>query len=104
MDTLEGKAYACLLAGLVGDAMGTPTENLEPEQIERQFGWVREFEGPGTDDSLMKDLLSMALTCDLTRVATLQWTHGQSGTRFSWLGQSCCGMFDASKKASSTQL
>ena len=23
----------------------------------------------------------------MTRVATLQWTHGQSGTRFSWLGQ-----------------
>jgi ADP-ribosylglycohydrolase len=61
MDALESKAYACLLAGLVGDAMGTPTENLEPEQIERQFGWVREFEGPGTDDSLMKDLLSLAL-------------------------------------------
>jgi hypothetical protein len=35
---------------------------------------------------LQIDLLSMALTCDLTRVATLQWTHGQSGTRFSWLG------------------
>jgi hypothetical protein len=37
---------------------------------------------------LQMDLLSMALTCDLTRVAALQWTHGQSGTRFSWLGQS----------------
>jgi ADP-ribosylglycohydrolase len=61
MDALEGRAYACLLAGLVGDAMGTPTENLEPEQIESRFGWVREFTGPGTDDSLMKDLLSMAL-------------------------------------------
>jgi len=62
MDELHGRAYACLLAGLVGDAMGTPTENLEPDEIERRFGWVREFTGPGTDDSLMKDLLSMALT------------------------------------------
>jgi hypothetical protein len=32
------------------------------------------------------DLLAMALTCDLTRVATLQWSTGQSGVRFSWLG------------------
>jgi len=61
MDDLHGRAYACLLAGLVGDAMGTPTENLEPEQIERRFGWVSAFDGPGTDDSLMKDLLSDAL-------------------------------------------
>ena len=61
MDELQGRAYACLLAGLVGAAMGTPTENLEPEQVESRFGWVSEFSGPGTDDSLMKDLLSEAL-------------------------------------------
>ena len=61
MDELHGRAYACLLAGLVGDAMGTPTENLEPDQIESRFGWVNTFSGAGTDDSLMKDLLSDAL-------------------------------------------
>src|SRR5215470_11243048 len=61
MDELEGRAYACLIAGLVGDAMGTPTENLEPNEIERQFGWVNTCSGPGTDDSLMKDLLCDAL-------------------------------------------
>lgn len=61
MDELVGRAYACLLAGLVGDAMGTPTENLEPEEIERRFGWASDLIGPGTDDSLMKDLLSIAL-------------------------------------------
>lgn len=61
MDQLQGRAYACLLAGLVGDAMGTPTENLEPAQIEERFGWVTEVSGAGTDDSLMKDLLSEAL-------------------------------------------
>jgi ADP-ribosylglycohydrolase len=61
MNELQGRAFACLLAGLVGDAMGTPTENLEPEQIEARFGWVRDFSGAGTDDSLMKDLLSDAL-------------------------------------------
>lgn len=61
MDDFEGRAYACLIAGLIGDAMGTPTENLEPEEIERRFGWVTTCEGPGTDDSLMKDLLCNAL-------------------------------------------
>ncbi len=34
------------------------------------------------------DLLAMALTCDLTRVGSLQWSTAQSGIRFSWLGQS----------------
>ena len=30
----------------------------------------------------------MALTCDITRVSSLQWSTAQSGVRFSWLGQS----------------
>jgi ADP-ribosylglycohydrolase len=61
MDDFEARAYACLIAGLIGDAMGTPTENLEPDEIERRFGWVSTCTGPGTDDSLMKDFLCEAL-------------------------------------------
>ncbi len=34
----------------------------------------------------MMDLLHRALACDLTRVATLQWSTAQSGARFPWLG------------------
>ncbi len=34
------------------------------------------------------DLLTMAFTCDLTRVATLQWESSVGETRFSWLGSS----------------
>ncbi len=41
--------------------MGTPTENLEPAQIEERFGWVDSFEGDGTDDSIMRDLIAAAL-------------------------------------------
>ena len=60
-DRLTQHAAACLIYGRVGDAMGTPTENLEPEEIERRFGWVDSFEGDGTDDSIMADLLADAL-------------------------------------------
>jgi hypothetical protein len=35
---------------------------------------------------LQMDLLAMALQCDLTRVATLQWEHSVGGIRFTWLG------------------
>ena len=60
VDILD-KVYGCLLGGLIGDAMGTPTEGKEPEAIEERFGWVDDFEGDGTDDSLLKYLLCDAL-------------------------------------------
>jgi len=47
---------------------------------------------PGANDSfpevsaLQSDLIAMALTCDMTRVASLQWSASVSGTRFTWLG------------------
>jgi hypothetical protein len=36
--------------------------------------------------SLQLDLLVMALACDITRVASLQWSRSVSQTRFTWLG------------------
>jgi len=35
--------------------------------------------------ALQMDLLVMALACDITRVASLQWSRSVSDTRFSWL-------------------
>jgi hypothetical protein len=35
---------------------------------------------------LQMDLLAMALACDLTRVATLQWENSVGNVRFTWLG------------------
>jgi hypothetical protein len=32
------------------------------------------------------ELLVMALACDMTRVASLQWSTAQSGVTFTWLG------------------
>jgi len=32
------------------------------------------------------DIMALAVACDLSRVVSLQWSTGQSGARFSWLG------------------
>jgi len=61
MYDLADRAFGCLAGGVIGDAMGTPTENLEPDDIERRYGWLDDFEGDGTDDSIMKYLLADAL-------------------------------------------
>ncbi|WP_437962704.1 DUF1552 domain-containing protein (plasmid) [Sorangium sp. So ce119] len=37
---------------------------------------------------LQTDLLATALACDLTRVASIQWSATQAGKVFTWLGQS----------------
>jgi ADP-ribosylglycohydrolase len=55
------KTLGCLLGGLIGDAIGTPTEGKDYRQIEAQFGWVDDFDCDGTDDTVMKDLLAEAL-------------------------------------------
>jgi len=57
----ETHVLACLAFGVIGDAMGTPTENLEPAQIEARFGWVDSYQGDGTDDTIMRDLIASAL-------------------------------------------
>ncbi len=57
----EDRVLGCLIGGLVGDAMGTPTENMEPDDIASRFGWVTAVAGSGTDDSAMRLLLCEAL-------------------------------------------
>lgn len=58
---LYRKALGCLLGGLIGDAMGTPTEGKDYREIEARFGWVDDFAGDGTDDTVIKYLLAEAL-------------------------------------------
>lgn len=58
---LYQKTLGCLMGGLIGDAMGTPTENKDYREIEEHLGWVEDFEGDGTDDTVMKNLLAEAL-------------------------------------------
>ena len=38
------KTLGCLIGGLIGDALGTPTEGMDYRQIEAQFGWVEDFD------------------------------------------------------------
>jgi ADP-ribosylglycohydrolase len=57
----EDRVLGCLLGGLVGDAMGSSTENMEPDDIAARFGWVSTVKGSGTDDTAMRTLLSDAL-------------------------------------------
>lgn len=69
------------------DAIGGPLAGCEtpgePADIDHQSN----DNYPAVGQAQM-DLLAMALTCDLTRVASLQWSTAQSGVRFTWLGQS----------------
>lgn len=58
---LFDKVLGCLLGGVIGDAMGTPTEKLSYEEIQQRFGWVQTFSGDGTDDSILKHILCETL-------------------------------------------
>ena len=55
------KALGCLLGGLIGDAMGTPSEGKEYPALEADLGWIDDFASDGTDDTIMKTLLARAL-------------------------------------------
>lgn len=59
--SLYAKTLGCLLGGLIGDAMGTPTEGRDYEEIVQRYGWLEDFSCDGTDDTVMKNLLSEAL-------------------------------------------
>jgi ADP-ribosylglycohydrolase len=51
------KALGCLVGGVIGDAMGTPTERMTYQEIQQKFGVVNTFSGDGTDDSALKHIL-----------------------------------------------
>jgi ADP-ribosylglycohydrolase len=58
---LYRKCLGCLLGGIIGDAVGTPTEGMDYRDIEKRLGWVEDFSCDGTDDTVMKNLLAEAL-------------------------------------------
>lgn len=58
---LAARFLPVVIGARVGDAMGAPTEGLSFQDIVERFGWVDDFTGDGTDDSLMASLLADAL-------------------------------------------
>ena len=62
-DRLTDKIYGCLMGGLIGDAMGAPTEGMHYEKITEEFGpnGVTDFEGVGTDDTAIRGQLIDAI-------------------------------------------
>ena len=61
MSVLLGKIQGCLTGGLIGDAMGAPVENMDYPDIEAKYGELCDFEGEGTDDSVIKLILCKAI-------------------------------------------
>ena len=59
--TFFQKAVGSLVGGLIGDAIGTPAESMPYTEIEEKYGWIADFDGDGTDDTVMKYLLAEAL-------------------------------------------
>ncbi len=59
--TLYDRIYGSLIGGIIGDAMGAPGEGKTWQQIEEAHGWVSDFEGVGTDDTVIKHILCDAI-------------------------------------------
>lgn len=72
-DALASRFLTVVVGARVGDAMGAPTEGLDPAEIEERFGWVQEVSGDGTDDSLMAELLADALVACDGRAGADEW-------------------------------
>ena len=72
-DLLFKKVYGCLLGGIIGDAMGAPTEGMLRNDIRKQFGWINDFEGAGTDDSAIKLILCEAIIKNNGHVTADEW-------------------------------
>ena len=55
------KCLGALAGGVIGDAMGAPSEGNSPAEIESRFGWVDDFASGGTDDTILRDILAATL-------------------------------------------
>lgn len=70
---LARRFLSVVIGARVGDAMGSTTEGMSPEHIGERFGWVDDFAGDGTDDSLMATLLAEALLASGGHAGADEW-------------------------------
>ncbi|NUP04502.1 MAG: DUF1552 domain-containing protein [Polyangiaceae bacterium] len=68
--------------GVIGGFCQMPEVGAQPESIDAYLGDPNNFAEIGR---LQMDLLSMAFACDLTRVATLQWSASTNNRPYPWL-------------------
>lgn len=76
------KIYGCLIGGLVGDAMGGPSEGMHYKEIESKFGKITHMmnyrgkpAGHATDDSALKHMLCKAIIRKQRRPNCEEWAH-----------------------------
>lgn len=75
MTILEKKIYGSLIGGIIGDAMGAPCEDMKFDDIIEKYGWVTDFEGAGTDDSAIKQILCDAILKHNGSVTADEWAE-----------------------------
>jgi ADP-ribosylglycohydrolase len=74
-EQIFSRAYGCLMGGCIGDAMGAPAEGKPPERIKKLFGEIRDFEGAGTDDTLLRHYLCDALIAHDGYITADEWAE-----------------------------
>lgn len=76
------KIHGCLIGGLVGDAMGGPSEGMHYKDIEKRFGRITRLmqyrgrpAGHATDDSALKHMLCKAIIRKGGRPSCEDWAE-----------------------------
>lgn len=64
MNPLIDRAYGCLVATSIGDAMGMPASFMSPSQIKRVYGRITDFLAPSEEQKAHGSLLAGSITDD----------------------------------------
>ena len=64
MDQELSKAYGCLIGVAIGDAMGSPTSFMTPDEIKSKYGYVKDFIKPPPDHPIHAGLEAGQITDD----------------------------------------
>ena len=70
---LYDKCLGALVGGVIGDALGAPSEGKSADEIDAQLGWLDDFESGGTDDTVLRDILARTLIRTSGYATTDDW-------------------------------